>query len=53
MSRERTPTEMAAIWTGKPVQQPLPWSPFQARLTNANGEHEEPLPTTDQPEEKE
>ena len=53
MTPGRNAVETAAIWTGKPAQKPLPWSPFQARLTNANGEHEEPLPTTDQPEEKE
>lgn len=37
---------MAAIWTGKPAQKPLPWSPYEARVTAADGTLEEPLPTT-------
>lgn len=30
----------------KPAQNPLPWSPYEATLTAADGIPEEPLPTT-------
>lgn len=50
MSREQTPTEVAAIWGFEARhglrQKPLPWSPYEARLTAADGTHEEPLPAT-------
>lgn len=49
---------MAAVWGYEArhgLRQPqLPWSPYEAgTMTAADGTHEEPLPTTDQHEEKE
>lgn len=47
MSPGHNAVEAAAIWSGKPAQKPLPWSPYEAALTAADGTPDEPLPTTE------
>ncbi|GAA4766096.1 hypothetical protein GCM10025784_11700 [Citricoccus nitrophenolicus] len=54
MTRENSPVAMAEFWSRQartgpryPEQQALPWSPFEARLTAADGTPEDLLPTTD------
>lgn len=51
MTREKSAIEMAEFWTrqartGPRYPEHLPWSPFHAKLTAADGTEDQPLPDT-------